>query len=149
MNISSIRHPENSTYIELHEWMKSICRGNPCAAMLLGIFSSWHKYRMRNDVLYQRYTKRNHSELQICSDNKKAYLFFTLEELMAELMGLFQKSDINQALQVLESLGIISIYRNPNERYYFDKTKYFVFHEDVCEQWNKHISTNNRKEHQV
>ena len=112
MNISSIKHPENSTYIELHEWMKSICSGNPCAAMLLGIFSSWHDYRMKNDLLYQRYTKRNQGSFNIRSTNEKAYLFFSIEELMAELMGLFQKSDINNALYLLESLEIISIYRN-------------------------------------
>lgn len=115
--------------------MKSICSGNPCAAMLLGIFSSWHDYRMKNDLLYQRYTKRNQGSFNIRSTNEKAYLFFSIEELMAELMGLFQKSDINNALYLLESLEIISIYRNPNERYYFDKTKYFVFHANVCNQW--------------
>ena len=55
--------------------------------------------------------------------------------LLDALMGLFGKKSISNGLALLASLDVITIHRNPNRRYCFDRTKYFKFYPEVCNKW--------------
>lgn len=135
MKTSCLRHPESSIYLQLHSWMFELCQGNQCAALLLAYFSGWHDWKLNNDHYYKRFNDiaETHGDGRPHVEN--AYLFFTNEELIAGIMGLYGKKAINEALDFLVTLGVISIHNNPNPRYHFDKTKYFKFYADVCNAW--------------
>jgi hypothetical protein len=135
MKTSCLRHPESSIYLQLHSWMFKLCQDNQCAALLLAYFSGWHDWKLEHDQYYKRFNDiaETHGDGRPHIEN--AYLFFTNEELIAGIMGLYGKKAINEALDFLVSLGVISIHNNPNPRYHFDKTKYFRFYADVCNAW--------------
>lgn len=135
MKTSCIRHPENSTYLQVHDWMTEFCQENHCAVLLLAFLAGWHDYKIRHDKYYQRCNDiaETHGDGRPHSEN--AYLYFTMEELIAGIRFIYGSKAINTALDFLVTLNVISIHKNPNPRYYFDKTKYFVFFADVCNEW--------------
>lgn len=119
----------------MHEWQKQFCQENHCAAFLLSFFSAWHDWKLKNDVFYQRVNDITEAHGDGRPHNENAYLFFTMEDFTDALMGLFGKKSISDALDLLVSLQVISVHKNPNPRYCFDKTKYFKFYPGVCNQW--------------
>jgi len=135
MKTSCICHPENTRFIQLHQWQKDFCQGNHCAAFLLSFFSSWHDWKILNDYYYRRYNNIAEAHGDGRPHNENAYLFFTMEEFSEALMGLFGKKSISEAINLLAELGVISVHKNPTPCYCFDKTKYFRFYPKVCNEW--------------
>ena len=132
MYSSCIQQPKNNRFIQLHEWQKSFCQDNHCAAILLSYFSSWHDWKIENNSDYRHF---NDIAQDDCPPHQNAYLFFTMADLVDALMGLFGKKCISEGLALLASLGVITIHKNPNPRYCFDRTKYFKFYPEVCNKW--------------
>lgn len=89
--ITSIRHPERSHFIQLHEWQKKFCNGNLCAALLLSHFSCWHDWKIRQYQYYRRFNDIAEMHGDARSSNKNDYIFFTIEDFLKALMGLFGK----------------------------------------------------------
>lgn len=135
MKTSCIRNPEKNPYIVLHEWQVRFCQGNHCAALLLSYFSAWHDWKLRNDQYYRRSNDIAEMHGDGRPNNENAYLFFTTEELIDGCMGLYGKKAVCDGLELLVSLNVISVHKNPNPRYHFDKTKYFQFYPQVCNCW--------------
>jgi hypothetical protein len=135
MKTSCIRQPENNRYIQLHEWQLNMCQNNHCAGLLLSLFLNWHEWKVLNDKYYSRANNIAEMHGDGRPHEQNAYLFFTVEELIAGCMNFYGKDTINNGLRLLESLNVITIHKNPNPRYHFDKTKYFKFYPDVCNDW--------------
>ena len=135
MKTSCIRHPESTRYIQLNDWQVKFCQNNRAAAFLLSHFSAWHDWKLQNDKYYCRANDIAEAHGDGRPNNENAYLFFSMEELVTALMGVFGKKAISDGLALLESLKVISIHKNPNPRYHFDKTKYFKFYPDICNEW--------------
>lgn len=134
MKSPHIHHPENNHCLQLHEWMVKFCGNNHCAALLLAFFLSWHEWRLRHDIYYRRLINTEiHKDVGI--NNENAYLFFTFQELIDGLMGLYDQKTVASALDLLVSLGVISTHKNLNSTYPFDKTKYFKLYPHVCDHW--------------
>lgn len=145
---SCVRTPENNRYIQLYVWQIKFCQDNRCAALLLAFFIGWHDWKIRNDQYYRRANDIAEMHGEGRPNNENAYMFFTMEELIDGVMGLYGKNSINEALQLLISLGVLSVHTNPNPRYHFDKTKYFQFYPDVCNQWiDEYYSVKVQKSH--
>ena len=135
MKTSCIRHPESTRYIQLHQWQVTFCQNSHCAALILSYFTAWHDWKIRNDQYYRRTNDIAEMHGDGRPNNENAYLFFTTEELIDGCMGLYGKKAITDGLDLLASLGVISVHKNPNPRYHFDKTKYFQFYPQVCNRW--------------
>lgn len=135
MKTSCIRHPEKSRYIQLHAWQVEFCRGNHCAALLLSYFSTWHDWKLVNDQYYQRANTIAEMHGDGRPHNENAYLFFSTENLIDGCMGLYGKKAVTDALDLLVELRVITVHKNPNPRYHFDKTKYFQFYPNICNRW--------------
>lgn len=135
MKSSCIRQPQNNRYIQVCEWQVEFCQGNHCAAFVLSHFIAWHNWKLNHDEYYQRVNNIAELHGDGRPHDQNAYLFFSMDEISEGILGTFGKNTINNALQVLEMLGAISIHKNPNPRYHFDKTKYFMFYPEVCNEW--------------
>ena len=135
MKTSCIYTPPNSRFIQLNETHLAFCQGNHCAAFLLSFFSSWHDWKIRNDQYYCRANDIAEVHGDGRPNNENAYLFFTTEDLVNGLMGLFGKKAISDGLELLVNLKVITIHKNPNPRYHFDKTKYFRFYPEIVNNW--------------
>lgn len=152
MKTSCIHHPESSRYIQLHRWQVYFCQDDHCAALLLSFFSAWHDWKIQNDHYYRRFNDIAEAHGDGRPHNENAYLFFTMEDLVNALMGLFGKKSISEGLTLLMSLGVITVHKNPNPRYCFDKTKYFKFYPEVCNKWlqeNYSLNKNSKSDTQL
>ncbi|GEM_PF-3280952 len=132
---SCVRQPENNRYIQINEWQIQFCQGNHCAALLLSFFISWHEWKLKNDQYYHKANNIAEAHGDGRPLNEHAYMFFSMEEFIAGTLNFYGKNAINEAIQFLELLGVITIHTNPNERYRFDKTKYFKFYPAICNHW--------------
>lgn len=135
MKSSCIRHPEKTRYIQVYDWQIQFCQGNHCAALLLAFFINWHDWKLRHDQYYKRVNDiaEIHGDGRLHSED--AYLFFSTEELITGCMGFYGKQAVNTGIDLLASLGVITIHKNPNPRYHFDKTRYFKLYPTVCNRW--------------
>ncbi|MBX9703177.1 MAG: hypothetical protein K2X39_03395 [Silvanigrellaceae bacterium] len=135
MKTSCIRQPQNNHYIQVSAWQVQFCRGNHCAAFILSHFIGWHDWKLNHDEYYHRVNNIAEFHGDGRPHDQNAYLFFSIEEISEGILGTYGKNTITSALQFLEELGVISAHKNPNPRYHFDKTKYFIFYPDVCNDW--------------
>lgn len=135
MKTSTVRNPDRSSYIQLHEWQVGFCQNNHCAALVLAYFMSWHDWKLQNDKYYSRFNDIAEMHGDGRPHNENAYLFFTTEDLIDGCMGIYGKKAITEGIDLLVSLGVISVHKNPNPRYHFDKTKYFKFYPQACNNW--------------
>ena len=135
MKSSCVRIPENNRYIQIHEWQINFCKNSHCAALLLSFFVNWHDWKLKNDQYYFKANNISESHGDGRPHSEKAYLFFTMEDFIEGTMNFYGKNAINEALQLLVSLNVLTTHKNPNPRYYFDKTKYFQFYPSVCNHW--------------
>ena len=143
MKSTCVHHPKSNRYIQVYEWQIDFCRQNHCAAFLLSHFIAWHDWKLNHDEYYSR--ANNIAELHGDGrpNNQNAYLFFTMDDLADGILNLYGKNAINTALLLLEELQVVSVHKNPNPRYHFDKTKYFMFYPEICNEW---IKINHKRE---
>jgi len=129
-----IRQP-GTRYIQIHEWQIKFCQNNHCAGLLLAFFIAWHDWKKQHDQYYRNINDIAEMHGEDHPHSQNAYLFFSMDELIEGCMGFYGKNAINEALKLLVSLKVIKISKNPNPRYHFDKTKYFKFFPDICNDW--------------
>lgn len=137
MKTSCIQSPNDNRYIQVFDWQVKFCQGNHCTAFVLAHFIAWHDWKLQHDLYYKRANDiaEAHGDNRLYDQN--AYLFFTMDELSDGILGSYGRNSIQNALETLEKMGVISIHKNPNRRYCFDKTKYFIFYPEVCNAWIK------------
>lgn len=135
MTTSCIRHPAKNHYIQVYDWMVQFCQGKHCAAFILAHFVAWHDWKVKHDSYYSRANDIAELHGDGRPHDQNAYLFFSSDDLEKGILNTYSKNSIKEALKFLEDLGVISSHSNPNPRYRFDKTKYFRFFPDVCNEW--------------
>lgn len=134
MRLGSIRHPEKEPLIKIHRWQIEICDGDVTAAALLSFFEYWHDIKEE----FQVKAKRANDIAEIHGDPRsqdESLLQFHSEQELADGIMIAKRDSIRKGIKLLEEKGFISIHKNPNPRYAFDRTRYFLFHPDPINQW--------------
>ncbi len=134
---SCIPHPEGERLVLIRKWQLEACQKDACAAALLNLFEYWH-----NIKLEQRYQAKNHNAVAERHGENGNQITGLLqwhksEQLEDSLLNIFNKRRIQTAIELLENLKFISVHRNPNPRYSFDKTRHFLFHPNEVKSWLK------------
>lgn len=135
MKSSCISHPEREPLVIRRQWQVEFCEGTACAAELMSFFEYWHNIKL-DQSLKARESNRiadNHGEEG--TQDTSLFQFHTEEELIAGLLGGWSGNTINKSLRWLGEQGVITITGNPNPRYKFDKTRYFLFHPEIPQRW--------------
>ena len=142
MKTSCVRHPTNHPLVMMRKWQIEACDGDHCAAMLLAFFEYGH-----NGVLEHRARARrsnNVAEMHGDPRSQDESLFqpYSEEDLIAALLEHYGESTIRKGVRLLEKKGFITIHKNPNPRYAFDKARFFRFHPDIAQEWlDRHYPT--------
>ncbi len=136
MRSSVIDHPKDEPLIIVRKWQLEFCEGNTVAAALLSFFEHWHNIRLSTS----RKNKKVNEVAQAHGDEGTAdislYQWHTETELKDGLMRIAKSpKTIKNGLDCLVEKGVISIHKNPKDRYKFDKTRYFLFYPDVVNRW--------------
>jgi hypothetical protein len=123
---SCINHPEQEMLLILREWQIDYCEGNHIAAALLSILEYWHNIK---------YRKQQQKPIEQRSDNDLLQ-FHTEKELISKMLTVTRTpANLRKAIKYLEQKNAISVHRNPNKRYYFDRTRHFLLHPEVINKW--------------
>lgn len=124
-NLANTKEIQENFILIRKSYLK-ICVNNSCAASLLNYFE--FRYNSKLKILKKNINLLN-QDLNLDTKNfiNELLVWNTLEELQ-ELLMIFGKRTIQKAIKVLVDLNLISIHRNPNPKYAFDNTKYFLFH---------------------
>jgi hypothetical protein len=137
MKTGCISHPAQEPLIVIHRWQLEFCRdergkANECAAALLSFFEYWHniKLEMRernraaNDAFEREGKGRPYPESLL--------QWHSTAEIEAGLL-IFKRSSIQAAIELLVKKEVIEVLPNPVLKY--DKTRHFLFHPEVLNEW--------------
>lgn len=124
---SCLRRSAEDHFLQIHQDDIDICEGNVTAAALLSFFEWWHnhkliqqeKARQANDVA------EIHGELR--SQDESLWQWHTEAEMEAAIKIAGRKT-IATAIKWLETHKFITTGRNPNPRFAFDRTRFFLLH---------------------
>ena len=132
---SCITDPKSEGMVVIKAWMMRACDGDGCAAALLNFLIYHHDNKLLNRQQAIKYNDvaENHGEGR--SQQESLYQWHTAKELEEGILGLYSARSIPKGLEKIEKLGFISISQNPNKKYKFDRTKYFVVHSEVINAW--------------
>ena len=135
MKTGCIQHPERERLIVIRQWQLDFCEGDKVAAALISFFEYWHNVKL--DQLAQAKKKnklgRKHGLENPYEESLLQY--HSLEDLQEGIMGIGKLTKIKEARKKLKDLGVISEHKNPNKKYRFDQTIFYLFHPKICSDY--------------
>ncbi|MBA2649747.1 MAG: hypothetical protein H0U75_09195 [Legionella sp.] len=140
---SCISHPEGERLILIRKWQLEACSQDACAAALLNLFEYWHNIKLEQKSQSKGYNKVAGRHGENSTQIETLLQWHKSQQLEVSLLNIFNKRRIQAAIELLENLKFISVHRNPNPRYAFDKTRHFLFHPNVVTLWLKEYSAKN------
>ena len=136
MNSSCISHPEREKLVMIRQWQMEFCEGNSCAAALMSFFEYWHNVKLDQSEKNTQFN--NVAELHGDKRSQDEGLWqFHNEKQLEEGILIYKKDTINKAIDLLVSKQVLLVNRNPNPRYKFDKTRWFLFRPEIIKNWMK------------
>ena len=128
MKSSCISWPEKEPLILIRRSQMQLCEGDHCAAALLSYFEHWHNIKLahRQQAEHANRVAEQHGEQGM--QDTSLLQFHTEEEFENGLLQLYGRKKIRQSIQFLMQKGFVTQHENPNSRFRFDKTHYFLFH---------------------
>jgi hypothetical protein len=135
MKNTCIPHPPREPLVQIRPWQVEACRGNLCAAALLNFFEYWHNVKL--DGQGQARTMNDVSEKHgdPRSQEESLLQWHSTEDLQRGLLGLYGESVVQRSVKELATLGFLSIQKNPNPAYKWDKTNFYLFQVDAVISW--------------
>src|SRR5690606_893186 len=129
MRTSCIRHPAKEPMIIIRKWQLDFCRQDRIAAALLSFFEYWHNIKLEQSYSSTRMNDiaQAHGESRIQYEG--LWQFHTEQDLENGTL-IFKRTAINAAIKKLETLGVLTIGHNPNPKFKFDRTRWFLFNPD-------------------
>jgi hypothetical protein len=135
--VSCISHPESERLILIRKWQLEACKDDACAAALLNLFEYWHNIKLEQNSQAKGYNEVAERHGENRSQIETLLQWHKSEQLEASLLHIYNKRRIQAAIELLEGLRFITVHRNPNPRYAFDKTRHFLFHPSEIKLWLK------------
>ncbi len=135
MRSSVIRHPEDEPLLIIRKWQVAFCDGDRCAAALLSYLEYWHNIKVAITSRNARANDIAEAHGDTRTQDETLYQFHTAEDFEQGLLHVYARDRIRVALRLLLDKGAITSHANPNPRYKFDKTRYFLFYPQVVNGW--------------
>jgi hypothetical protein len=135
MNDTCIPHPPGETMVLFRSWQVEACGGNLCAAALLNFFEYWHNIKLSNREQARSLNDVAEKHGEARGQDESLLQWHSTDDLRKGLLNLYGETVVQKSVKVLESLGFISIQRNPNPAYKWDKTNHYLFRPEVVIAW--------------
>ena len=139
MKSSCIEHPKREILLVIRQWQVEFCNGNACAAALLSYFEYWHNIKLdqRDKASQSNEVAARHGDQR--TQDETLWQFHTEEDLELGIL-IYKRKTIRDAISYLigfrfEGKPVIEVAKNPNPKYKFDRTKFFLFHPEVVSRW--------------
>ena len=130
---SCVSQPSDEPLVVIKKWQIEVCGGDVCAAALLSFFEYWHNFKIDQVKKSKQANKVaiTHGFKEDAIHDETLYQYHTEKELHDGIMELYSRQAIRDAIKLLIEKNFISVHKNPNPRYVFDKTRFFVFKPDM------------------
>lgn len=130
MKTSCIKHPVNMPLVVVRADYK-ILLGHIGAVVVLSIFEYFHniKLEQQHKAIQANDIAQNHGDGRF--QDETLLQFHTLKELQDLSLGIIGRLAITEGIKILKDNGFITVHKNPNPRYKFDKTNFFLLHPNV------------------
>ena len=130
MKTKCITHPPRQTLVIIREDYLAICDGNHCAAAIMNIFEYWndHKEANREQAAIEN---KIAAEGGAAAVNDELWIYKSIPDLKAELLGLFGESKISAALDLIKKKGFLDSRNNP--KYGWDRTLQYQLNVSVTQ----------------
>jgi hypothetical protein len=140
-----VNHPTNEPLIVIRKWQVEVCDGNQCAAALISFFEYWHNIKLEMSEKNKKYNSV--SEMHGDEGTQDTTLFqFHSEKDLEDGILIYSREAISKSIKILEEKGFLSVHKNPNPKYKFDRTRYFMFYPGKLNYWLSNIrSSENRQ----
>jgi hypothetical protein len=135
MKTSCIPHPPGEPLVIIRTWQVEACGGNHCAAALLNFFEHWHNMKLDNQQQAKSLNDVAEKHGEPRGQEESLMQWHSLEALVDGVLGLYGRNLVQTAVKVLESLHFISIHKNPNPLYKWDKTNFYLFRPEAVIAW--------------
>ena len=134
MKDGCISHPTSEPLIIIRKWQIEFCDGNQCAAALLSFFEYWHNIKLEQSAKAKQYNKVSQMHGEPSTQDESLWQWHTEQDLEAGIL-IYRRESIAKALDLLKDKGIITISRNPNPAYKFDRTRWFLLNTEAINIW--------------
>lgn len=131
MRSSCIQHPAREPLIIIRQWQVEFCEGDRIAAALLSFFEYWHNNKLDHSPKARQANNIAETHGDARTQDESLLQFHSEKELHQGILGLASGPTIRKSLAMLKDKGVITVSRNPNPRYHFDRTNFFLFHPEV------------------
>ncbi len=139
-------HPAKERLVITRESYVAACENDFVAAALLNLFEYWHNIKLDQYSQAKKYNDIAERHGDNRQQIESLFQWHTMDDLQKSLMG-FGRRKVEKALQIILKMGFVSIHKNPNPRYAFDSTRYFLFHPDRVDTWlDNHYNKSNNTE---
>jgi hypothetical protein len=119
----------------MSQWQIEACDGNHCAAALMSLLEYIHNERVSNAEESRKMNDIAERHGDKGTQSESLFHGKSVESWKRSLLGLFSDDSIREALGIIKAKGFITVSRNPNPRYSFDKTAYYRFEPDAVNAW--------------
>lgn len=129
MRNSCITHRANSEIVIIRKEYIDLL-GHLGAAVMLAYFEYWHNIRIASA---QKAVEANKVAVKHGDEpyqDESLYQFHTINEMLDATLGVIGKPAMKTGINVLVERGYITKHRNPNPRYAFDNTVFYLLHTD-------------------
>ena len=129
MRNSCITHRANSEIVIIRKEYIDLL-GHLGAAVMLAYFEYWHNIRIASAQKAAESNKVavNHGDEP--HQDESLYQFHTINEMLEATLGVIGKPAMKTGINILVERGYITKHRNPNPRYAFDNTVFYLLHTD-------------------
>ncbi len=119
----------------IREWQVRYTGGNHCAAALLSLLIYWHDIRVQQAEKAREANDVAERHGEAGTQDASLFQFHTAQHLREGLLGLYSDTTIRAARKLLVKLGAVTEHKNPNPRYSFDATTFFLVHPEAINAW--------------
>lgn len=134
MKSPCVTYPPSEPLVLIRASQVRLCDGNHCAAALLSYFGYWHDVRREQMKQAEHANKVAALHGDEGTQDVTLLQYHTEETIEEGLLHLYGRKTIRAGIAVLFKKGFLSLHENPNQRYRFDKTHYFLFHPEKVQE---------------
>lgn len=135
MKTSCVQHPAREPLVIVRQWQVEFCDGNVCAAAVMSFFEYWHNIKLDSSWKAERANEIAVAHGDGPTQDTSLWQFHTLDEIADGIIGMYGRKTVSEAVRLLAEKGVVEVGRNPNPRYQFDKTNYYLFHPETLNDW--------------
>ena len=133
-----IAHPANERLVIIRQWQLEFCDGNHGAAAVLSFFEYWHNWKLNSDNYNRKQNNIAEMHGEPRSLNEDIFQYHSYNEISDGILNLYGAKTIGEkTIKILVAKKALSIHANPHPKHHYDKTQYFSFNPDVCNEWLK------------